>query len=60
MSTFLLEKCPTCAVLLFASENFFGTIDPLCEENSFVVSSDNSAYIKKQENFCSIPRCSAR
>ena len=52
MSTFLLEICPTCAVLLFASENFFGTIDPLCEENSFVVSSDNSVYIKKQENFC--------
>ena len=47
MSTFLFEKCTTCAVLLSATEDFFGDIDPLCEENSFVLSSDNSAYIKR-------------
>ena len=33
-------------MLLSATEDFFGAIDPLCEENSFVLSSDNSAYIK--------------
>ena len=59
-STFLLEKCPTCAVILSATEDFFGNKDPLCEENSFVLSSDNSAYKKNEKMSVKYPRCSAR
>ena len=36
-------------MLLSTTEDFFGTKNPLCEVNSFVLSSDKSAYIKKEE-----------